>query len=341
VNYIDTAYVYHNEHSETAVAKALENGYRDRVFIADKLSLRKAKSMKGGAEEQFENQLVRLNTGTIDMYLVHNVTKEIWEECKEKKVLQMLEKKRTEGKLSWLGFSFHDDVETFKEVIDSYPWDFCQIQFNYMDYLDTKHQAGLEGLRYAYEKGISAVVMEPLKGSKLTFNVPGSVQKIFDSADARYTPAAWGLRFVADFPEVLTILSGMNHMDQVDENIRILSEAEPNRLTESEKTLIEAAAKEYRRLTKAGCTECGYCCPCPAGVDIPKVIGFYNQFHLFGKVPRLPGEYAFAIPKERRASSCVDCGACISKCPQHLPIPSIMKEIKPILEPEQSSPGGR
>lgn len=332
VNYVDTAYVYHEENAERALAQALKEGYRERVFIADKLSLRRAKSLAGGPEELFENQLIRLETDFIDMYLIHNVNKPIWEDCKEQKVLSMLEKKRTEGKLKHLGFSFHDDVETFKKVIDAYPWDFCQIQFNYMDYMDVKRQAGLEGLRYAYERGISVVIMEPLKGSKLTMKIPESVQAVFDKASVRRTPAEWGLRFVADFPEVMTILSGMNAMEQLNENINVLSDAKANSLSAEEHKILKEVSSEYRRLVKASCTECGYCLPCPVGVDIPKVIDFYNQLHLYGKVPRLPAEYAFAIPDGKRASSCIGCDACRLKCSQHLPIPEIMKETGRILE---------
>lgn len=328
VNYVDTAYMYHGGKSEVVLGKALKDGYREKVFLADKMPLWMAEAA-GGMDALFEEQLARLDVDVIDFYLDHGLSHGLWKLGKKLEVMSFLEKKKQEGKIKHIGFSFHDDLTLFKEIIDAYDWDFCQIQLNYMD---AELQAGVEGLKYAGEKGIPAIIMEPLKGGKLTENLPEAVRSIWEKAPVQRTPAEWALRYVADFPEVLTILSGMNSQAQVDENIKVLSDVKPNSLTKEELDTIKKAADEYNRLIKAACTGCKYCVPCPQKVFIPDAIEYYNQYHQFSGLDALKREYNMMIPKKNRPSNCIDCKVCEEKCPQHLPIGDIMKETAAIFE---------
>ncbi len=328
VNYVDTAYMYHSGTSESVLGKALQDGYREKVFLADKMPVWSARD-EGGLEGIFQNQLTRLGVDCIDFYLIHSITRGIFRLAQKLETLSFLENKRREGKIKHIGFSYHDDLSFFKEVIDAYPWDFCQIQLNYMD---AEFQAGVEGLKYAGKKGVPVIVMEPLKGGKLTQAIPDSVQKIWENASVQRTPAEWALRYVADFPEVLTILSGMSSFEQAEDNLRILADAKPESLTKEEKDTIARAAEEYNKMIKASCTACRYCMPCPQNVDIPKIIDFYNQWHLYQAMPQIKRDFNMNLPAKNRPSHCFDCKACEEKCPQHLPIAEIMKESAKIFE---------
>jgi predicted aldo/keto reductase-like oxidoreductase len=322
VNYVDTAYMYHGGVSEVIVGKALKDGYRERVFLADKLPPWFAKTT-ADLPGIFETQLGRLDTDVIDMYLVHSIEDGSIEAIRELKVYDFIAKLRDSGRVKHLGFSYHGKTSAlFREVIDSFDWDFCQIQLNYMD---QNIQAGVAGLKYAGEKGIPAVIMEPLKGGKLTGRVPDPVRALWDSAAVRRSPAEWGLRWVANFPEVLTILSGMTTMEQLEENLHILSDAEPGALTPDELALIDKASAEYNRLIKYGCTSCAYCLPgCPEKIDIPRIIGLSNDEALYDCFDAAQFELRnFIVPKP---SACIACRKCEDICPQHLPIVDIMKE---------------
>jgi predicted aldo/keto reductase-like oxidoreductase len=321
VNYVDTAYMYHGGTSEGIVGRALQDGYREKVFLADKLPpwfAKKAWQMG----EIFDTQTRRLGQYVIDFYLLHNVFEATKKYIEEYRIYDFLRGLRREGRVKHLGFSYHGQtVELFKEVLDSFEWDFCQIQLNYMD---AGIQAGVEGLRYAGAKGVPVIVMEPLKGGKITANIPPGVQEIWDSFPVKRSPAEWGLRWVADFPEVLTILSGMSEPAQVEENLRILSDAEPYTLTEEEKALIARVADKYNELIRYGCTSCNYCVPaCPAHIAIPEVVGIVNEVALYDCGPRAKVDLGF---QEVKPSACVSCGRCEEVCPQHLPIPGIMAE---------------
>ncbi|HSD57126.1 MAG TPA: aldo/keto reductase, partial [Methanotrichaceae archaeon] len=229
------------------------------------------------------------------------------------------------------GFSFHDNVETFKEIIDSYTWDICQIQYNY---LDEKNQAGTEGLRYAAEKGIAVIVMESLRGGNLVRNVPSEVSEIWNESDVKRTPAAWGLRWIWNHPEVTVALSGMNDISQVDENIQTASEAYPNSLTEKELDAVRRAAEKYREIMTIPCTGCRYCMPCPAGVDIPGCFDLYNSANIFKDRGGYDSQYMYLIHhmgvlgNKTSASLCRNCGKCMKHCPQHIDIPGKMKEVE-------------
>jgi len=321
VNYVDTAYMYHDGNSEVVVGKALKDGYREKVFLADKMPLWFAHNedeMKAIFEEQFK----RLDVECIDMYLVHNITDSIWKLAKKFNVLPFLEEQKSKGRIKHIGFSFHDEFDIFKEVIDSYPWEFCQIQLNYMD---AEFQAGVAGLEYAASKGIPVVVMEPLKGGKLTDSLPESIQETWETAEIKRSPAEWAFKWVSNFPSVLTILSGMSNMAQLEDNLRIFQDLKANNLTEKEQEIIKRAAYQYNALIKYSCTGCSYCMPCPTKINIPTLISLYNDWFLYGKSPKVVGDYFMWFPPGKRASDCTSCKNCEDHCPQSLPVSDIMK----------------
>ena len=323
INYVDTAYTYHGGKSETIIGRALKDGYRQRTLIADKLPIWLVESEED-TERLVNEQLRRLDVEQIDMYLIHCIDEDGWDRTKKYNVLQTLERLRDAGKIRWLGFSYHDEYPLFEEVIDAYPWDYCQIQLNYTD---TEFQAGIKGLRYAASKGMGVVIMEPLKGGRLTDAVPQPIQDIWDRAPVRRTPAEWAFKWVASQPEVTTILSGMSTMEQLDQNIELFGRDDISELTVEEQMLILQAADLYRSMTKFPCTECRYCMPCPNGVLIPRLIRYYNDWCVYEQNPKLKEEYLVWQDPSEHASNCVKCGACEKHCPQHLPIMQIMDEI--------------
>lgn len=328
INYVDTAYMYHDGESEKIVGQALKDGYREKVLLADKMPVWLAKDEEA-MRSIFDEQFARLEVDVIDMYLVHNVTVPVWKRAQKFHLMDFLEEKRAEGKIRHIGFSFHDQLSLFKEVIDSYPWDFCQIQLNYMD---KEFQAGEEGLHYAAEKGIPIIIMEPLKGGKLTDTLPPSVKALWKQAEIQRTPAEWALRWVANHSEILTILSGMSAPEQLEENLRILSQAKPNSLTEKELSIIDQVSSEYNRLIQYSCTSCKYCMPCPKKIDIPTAIRFYNEWFLYEGNPKIKADYPNWLVKDRQPGDCIACKACEDHCPQHLPISEIMKKTAEIFE---------
>lgn len=321
VNYVDTAYVYHDGESEVIVGEALKDGYREKAFLATKLPLWSITS-EADAEGILETQLKRLCTSHIDFYLAHSLDADKWEKFEEHGLFEFLKRKKAEGLIKKIGFSFHGlTLDLFKEIIDSHDWDFCQIQLNYMD---ANYQAGVEGLKYSALKGVPAVIMEPLKGGQLTDFVPDSVKKIWEGTGMDRTPADWAFRWVANFPEVLVILSGMHSYKQLEENLGILSEAGANCLTAEENRAIEKAAAEYNRLIPYPCTGCQYCLPCPQGLNIPERIAERNEAEIYQSAKKI----GFTVRGFVRPlpSACVSCGECEEKCPQKLPIPRIMQE---------------
>ncbi len=322
ITYVDTAYPYHNGQSERIVGKALKDGYREKVTLADKMPIWLAKDedhMKAIFNKQFE----RLDTDCIDMYLVHNVGIPVWKRAKKLNLMPFLEEMKAEGKIKHIGFSFHDSYEFFEEMLDEYPWEFCQIQLNYMD---KNIQAGVKGLKLAAEKGLGVIIMEPLKGGRLTDAVPPSVQKLWDESDTKRSPAEWAFKWLANMPEVTLMLSGMSSKSQLEENIRIMSAEDVARLTDEEKKLIDNVSDEYNRLIKYSCTGCKYCMPCPKKLEIPKILTYFNDWNAYEQNPSTKFEYSTWIPDGRHASDCVGCKACEEKCPQHLPIARAMQE---------------
>lgn len=322
VNYVDTAYMYHNGESEKVLGKALKDGYREKVMLADKMPIWLAKD-EAGMRELFEEQLRRLDTDCIDMYLVHNVTVPVWRRAKKLNLMPFLDEMKAQGKIKHIGFSFHDTFEFFKEVLEEYPWEFCQIQLNYMD---KDHQAGVQGLKYAAEKGLSVIIMEPLKGGRLTDAVPPTVQKLWDEAGTKRTPAEWAFRWLANMPEVTVMLSGMSSMEQLSANIDTLSSDDISELAPDEKELINRVSDEYNRLIKYSCTGCKYCMPCPQKLEIPKILGYYNDWNVYEQNPSTRMEYIDWLGDGFHASDCVGCKLCEEKCPQALPIAQAMKD---------------
>lgn len=321
INYVDTAYMYHDGTSEVITGKALKDGYREKVLLADKMPIWLAKDSEGMADI-FETQLQRLDVDCIDMYLIHSLSVDSWKRCQKLGLLPYLEEQQRLGRIHHIGFSFHDELPFFKELVDAYPWDFCQIQLNYMD---KEYQAGLEGYHYAVSKGIPVIVMEPLKGGKLTDRIPPPIADLWADAIVKRSPADWAFRWVADLPGILTILSGMSAESQLDENLSIFSNMSFPLLTEEEQQRIEKVAALYNKMIPYSCTGCRYCMPCPQKIDIPTFIELYNELHVFQNKPKAMVNFSWWFPKYK-PSLCTGCKACEGLCPQHLPISKIMSE---------------
>ena len=322
VNYVDTAFTYHGGKSEKILGKALKDGYREKVLLADKMPIWIAKD-EDSMKSIFYKQLERLDTDCIDMYLVHNVNRGIWKRALKLNLMPFLEEMKAEGRIKHIGFSFHDSYEFFEEMLDAYPWEFCQIQLNYMD---KDHQAGVRGLKYAAEKGLDVIVMEPLKGGRITDAIPPVIQSLWDSAPVKRSPAEWAFKWLASMPEITLMLSGMSSKDQVEENIKLLSDESITKMTDDESALIDKVSDEYNRLIKYACTGCNYCMPCPQKLDIPRILRYFNDWNVYEKNPSTKMEYETWIGPGQHASDCIGCRACEEKCPQALPISQAMKE---------------
>lgn len=328
VNYFDTAYVYPG--SEKVLGKILEKGYRDKVKIATKLPPYLVHSRKD-MDKILENQLSNLRTDYIDYYLIHALPNvESWDRFKSLGGIEFLQQAKAAGKIKHIGFSFHGNVNNFKSIVDDYPWEFCLIQYNY---LDEHYQAGKEGLEYASEKGLGVVIMEPLRGGRLVKKMPSEVQKIWDRSKIKRTPAEWALKWIWNHPQATTVLSGMNEESHIEENIKIAQDSLPNSLTEEELELVQDAKKVFNQQMKVGCTACGYCMPCPAGVDIPTCFEFYNDKHMFGGMTMyMTNTTGITGGNPSYASLCTDCGKCEKICPQNLPIRKHLKDVSKDME---------
>jgi uncharacterized protein len=327
VNYVDTAMPYHRGQSEPFLGRALADGYRERVRLATKLPPWRVKA-RPDMDRLLAEQLKLLRTERIDYYLLHGLNRANWEKLRDQNVLDFLANAKRDGRIANAGFSFHGDREVFKEIVDASDWEFCQIQYNY---LDENVQAGTEGLRYAAARGLGVIVMEPLRGGNLSRKAPPAVQAIFDQAPIKRSPAEWGLRWVWNHPEVTVVLSGMNEEEHIDENLRVAGEARPDSLTAAELAIIEQVTRTYQELLKVACTGCRYCMPCPNGVEIPSCFDAYNNLGLFNdKIGSQILYYLRAGTSSREggyASRCEECGECEQACPQHLPIPELLKEV--------------
>lgn len=334
VNYVDTAWPYHMEQSEPFLGRALTDGYREKVKLATKLPSWMVKSRED-MDFFLDSQLEKLKTDHIDYYLVHSLVGGLWDDVKKLGVADFLDKAKADGRITNAGFSFHGAGEDFSQIVDAYGWDFCQIQYNF---LDEKNQAGTKGLEYAASKGLGVIIMEPLRGGMLASHVPPAVKEIWDEAPTKRTAAEWALRWVWNHPEVTVVLSGMNDEKHIEENLAVADEAYPNSLTEAELRLVKRAERKYRELMKAGCTGCRYCMPCPEGVDIPVCFELYNSLHMSGNSDEAKFLYAAMLSgilsagEPKFASQCVKCGKCLEKCPQHLEIPTLLKSVVEELE---------
>lgn len=333
VNYIDSAYFYHNGNSEVVVGKALQGGYREKVKIATKMPVY-AVEKKSDLDEILTNQLKRLKTESIDFYLLHALMAPTWKKAQDLDILGWAEKQIGEGKISHLGFSFHDEYEVFKDIIDGYKgWEFCQIQYNY---LDEHYQAGKAGLQYASQKGLAVIVMEPLAGGLLAVKPPTEIQREWDKTGIKRPPADWGLQWVWNQPEVTCLLSGMNSMTQVQENLASADTSGPNKLTEPELNALTRSRELFQQCGYIGCSKCHYCSHCPQSIDIPLNLAFLNQYASKRRSPkaqeRIKQQYAKDVPAERRANNCIHCGQCENLCPQHLPVRKLLAEAAATLQ---------
>lgn len=320
VNYFDTAYIYQAGRSEVVLGKALADGYRQRVKIATKLPPFMVNKLEN-AERILASELSRLQTDYIDYYLLHMLSgRAVFDRLVGLGVLDWLEGLRDQGVIRNIGFSFHGSAEDFAELVQAYPWDFCQIQYNY---LDEHNQAGTAGLALAASLGLPVIVMEPLRGGKLVTHLPAEVKQAFAAADSSRSPAEWALRWVWNHPEVTVVLSGMNDEEQLVENLRIASEVLPQGLTGAELQVFERVKSVLLQKTKIPCTGCGYCLPCPFGVDIPGCFTHYNEKYLLGdRSARWHYLQQLGVFPTRpaNASLCQRCGKCEQHCPQAIPI---------------------
>ena len=320
VNYIDTAYPYHQGNSEPLVGKALKDGYREKVKLATKLPVWMLKT-KEDFDKYLDEQLEKLQTDHIDVYLLHALNKERWETIKELDVLSSLQQAIDNGKVGHAAFSFHEDISFFRTILDSFDWGMCQIMYNYMEDREwEKH------MRYAHSKGIAVVIMEPLLGGKLACEPPEAVSEIWKASGIDRSPAEWAFKWIFNYPEVTLALSGMSTMEQVAQNLRIADICKAGDLSEMELSAVDKARDTYNSLTKVKCTGCRYCIPCPNNVSIPEIFSCYNEAAAYNVHKASMQRYSEMKRSGQDASACVECGKCEEACPQKLPIIKHLKE---------------
>ena len=330
VNYLDTGYPYHMGQSERLVGKALKDGYRERMRLATKMPCRMVEKAED-FDRIFSEQMERLDIDKIDYYLLHGLNSGNWYRVRDFGIIQWAEDKMAKGYFDYLGFSFHDTFEMFKEIIDYYDnWVLSQIQYNFMD---VDFQAGRKGVEYASGKGLAVVVMEPLRGGRLTKQPPEAVTRVWDTAEVKRSLAEWGLRWVWDQPEISVVLSGMSTMEQVVENVEIAGRSEPGMLTAGDFALYERVRNAYQGLIPVPCTGCEYCIPCPNGAAIPAIFTIYNDAIMYddpeGGRMRYHGPMT-PLPEEH-ADNCIECGECLDKCPQGIDIISWLQKAHELL----------
>ena len=331
VDYVDTAWMYHNPSTlpkgtaEGFLGSALGSGYREKVLLATKLPLGQVKR-RADMDSVLAGQLADLRTDHIDCYLLHGIGRESWAQFRDLGALDFLDSAKADGRIRYAGFSFHDQGGAFNGIVDGYDWDFCQIQYNYMD---VDFQAGRAGLHYAAQRGLGVAIMEPLKGGRLAVDGPSEVRGLWSAAPVQRTPAEWALRFVWDDPAVSVLLSGMSTMEQVMENLASASEGRPNSLRQEELALLQQVSEAYRQKLRVDCTACRYCLPCPSGITIPLVLGILNNTSLYDSLTEEARVYNFettVVGATARASACTECGQCVEACPQGIDVPQALAE---------------
>jgi hypothetical protein len=318
VNYIDTAYPYHQQQSERFVGKVLQDGYREKVRLATKLPCWEVKE-EADFNRLLEVQMKRLDVDFIDFYLLHGLNKNSWVKVQGLGVLDWAEKRMSEGLFGHLCFSFHDEYPVFESIIKAYDnWTMAQIQYNYAD---VNYQAGQKGLKLAADRGMAVVVMEPLRGGRIAKNPPPEpVAKVWEKSERDWTPAAWAFNWLWDQPEVSLALSGMHQMSDVEENLALADKAEVGKLTEQDHKLICEARKAYESLAPIPCTQCEYCLPCSSGVKIPTIFEMYNDAAAYDAWGHARLAYNNQLKPEARADQCIECGECEEACPQNIRI---------------------
>jgi len=322
VNYIDTAYPYHDGESERIVGEALKEGYREKITL-----ITKSPSWLIQTQEDFhkylEEQLEKLQTNHLDIYLLHALNKERWDNYVKNGLFEAIETAKKQGKIRHIGFSFHDEFPVFKEIIDAYPWEVCMLQLNFMD---MGEQAGIKGLLYAEEKGVPVIAMEPLKGGMLALP-SDDIQDLWNTHEASYSAVEWALRYISNFENIKVVLSGMSNLEQLKENIAIAEVMVPGNLNQNALDLVTRVQGAYKSKVQVPCTQCGYCMPCPYGVEIPKAFTFLNKGHIFNTLESMKSHYHAQMTQAAKASNCVACGACEPKCPQKIKIIQMLKRV--------------
>lgn len=330
VNYLDTAYSYHGVDireggdSEIFLGEYLNEHNRDEIYLSTKLPswlIEKKEDM----ERLLNLQLERLQTDYIDFYLIHSVKERNWSQLEELGLLDFLDAAVADGRIRYTGFSTHDGTELFKDVVDSYNWDMCLIQYNY---LDENIQAGSEGLKYAARRNMGIAIMEPLKGGVLGKYTPPEVNKIWENVPEKRTPAEWAFRYLWNHPEISTVLSGMNDMKHLVENLFTAEEGLPDSLSPEEIRIMDEVKEAYQNKIEVACTACGYCMPCPNGVNIPECFNYLNQASMLNDASNIHSQYQFMLNDEEKADNCLGCGVCEELCTQKLPIRDKMKLVK-------------
>jgi predicted aldo/keto reductase-like oxidoreductase len=316
INYFDTAYAYHRQTSEDFLGKALTKSHRKKVYVATKLPTWMVKK-KQDPTRLFNEQLRRLQSDHFDMYLLHSLGEGTWKIVKKFDLLTFMDKLQKKGKIRFPGFSFHGKLSLFKKIVDAYPWVFCMIHLNYVD---DHYQAGLAGLKYASKRGLSVMIMEGLRGGKLSNNVPRAVTDIIQKAGRKQTPAQFAFRWLWNMPDISLVLSGMSTMEQLKGNIRFASQEHRRTITENELKLYAKVKEFYKSRIAVNCTECGYCVPCKQKVSIPFILGLYNDAHIFNAAQQSRWSYHVFVGPKHDASQCIACGECEEKCPQDIPI---------------------
>lgn len=325
VNYIDTAYPYHDGESEIVVGNVLKKYPRDSFYLATKLPVWFVKSVED-VDRLLNEQLEKLQTEYIDFYLMHAMNKERWDEMLAIGCVERLEQLKAEGKIKYLGFSFHDSYEAFEEMIEYRDWDFAQIQLNYMD---AEEQAGVKGYELAVKKGIPLVIMEPIKGGSLAAFAPEIMEK-FAALDPEASPASYALRWVGTFPNVKVILSGMTTMEQVEDNLKTFADFKP--LTQQEQDVIAEVKSILDSRVRNGCTGCRYCMPCPAGVDIPGAFAAWNTYFAYQNFNVVRWNWEEGLGDAHQPKNCIECGQCEAACPQKISIREDLKQVQSDLD---------
>ncbi len=332
VNYLDTAYYYHLGQSERVVSRALRDGYRQRMKLATKMPVRNIESA-ADFDRYFNEQLERLQSDKVDFYLLHGLNGRSWAKVRDLGVIRWAEDKMAKGRFDYLGFSFHDDYEAFKGIINDYDnWTLSQVLYNY---IDVDNQAGRRGVEYAASKQLAVVVMEPLRGGLLGREPPEKVAKAWESSAKNRSRVEWAFQWVWNQPEISVALSGMSTMQQVVENVASADRSGPRTLTADELAVIDRVREAYSGSSPIPCTSCGYCQPCPSGVDIPTIFQIYNESIIYDDPRRGRGRYRGpdGLKEEQRADQCIECEECLEACPQKIPIPEWLKKAHALLGP--------
>ncbi|MCL2115172.1 MAG: aldo/keto reductase [Methanobrevibacter sp.] len=330
INFIDTAYSYHGVdfdsggRSEPFLGEFLQSGFREKVLLSTKLPswiVEKKEDM----EYFLDQQLERLQTDKIDLYLLHSLKKDYWKNLSSLDVFEFMDTIQNDGRIKYIGFSFHDELDLFLEILDSYEWD---VVFTQMNYLDENYQSGINGLQYLSSIGMGNVVMEPLRGGNLVNNIPPEINRLWNTSKIKRSPVEWAFRYLWDMEGVSSVLSGMSSLEQVKENVAIANEGYPNSLTDEEKNLIKDVSITYKERKDIDCTLCSYCMPCPQKVDIPTCFKEYNIAKILRDPEASSMQYFTLLNEENYASSCIECGDCVPLCPQMINIPEELKKVK-------------